>query len=53
VLNRLKHTAGGYFRKNAEAVAEYATDTAEFNLTPPKPSKVKLLPGDGAKPSSG
>ncbi len=32
MLNRPKNTAGGYFKKNAEAIAEYATQTTAFQL---------------------
>ena len=42
ILNRPKNTAGGYFKKNAEAIAEYATQTAAFQL----PAK------DNTKPST-
>ena len=52
ILNRPKNTAGGYFKKNAEAIAEYAISTSAFQLSPSGVRNEKLLPGDGAKPSA-
>ena len=33
MLNRMRMTAGGYLRKNAEAMAEYAEHTTAFGGT--------------------
>lgn len=43
MLNRMHMTAGGYLRKNAEAMAEYAERTAAFggSDTVPEPTKRK------------
>ena len=51
ILNRPKNTAGGYFKKNAEAIAEYATDTAAFKL-PAGQATPSLLSKDGPKPTT-
>ena len=52
ILNRPKNTAGGYFKKNAEAIAQYAISTSAFQMSASGVAKDKLLPGDGAKPSA-
>jgi Mrp family chromosome partitioning ATPase len=41
VLNRVHMTPGGYMRKNAEAMAEYAERTAAFGGTDDRPEPVK------------
>ena len=46
VLNRMHMTAGGYLRKNAEAIAAYAEHTAAFGgldspALPPRDVKIK------------
>ncbi|MSR34552.1 MAG: hypothetical protein EXS12_07135 [Phycisphaerales bacterium] len=51
ILNRPKNTAGGYFKKNAEAIAEYAEHTSAFQL-PAAALKDALSSHDGAKPST-
>jgi Mrp family chromosome partitioning ATPase/uncharacterized protein involved in exopolysaccharide biosynthesis len=38
VLNRMRMTAGGYLRKNAEAMAEYAEHTAAFGGSDREPA---------------
>jgi Mrp family chromosome partitioning ATPase len=52
ILNRPKNTAGGYFKKNAEAIAQYAISTSAFQMSASGAAKDKLLPGDSAKPSA-
>ena len=51
ILNRPKNTAGGYFKKNAEAIAEYAADTAAFQLSAGKATP-SVLSNDGPKPTT-
>jgi succinoglycan biosynthesis transport protein ExoP len=51
ILNRPKNTAGGYFKKNAEAIAEYAADTAAFQLSAGQATP-SLLSKDGPKPTT-
>ena len=51
ILNRPKNTAGGYFKKNAEAIAEYAADTAAFQL-PAGQATSSVLSKDGPKPTT-
>lgn len=52
ILNRPKNTAGGYFKKNAEAIAEYATDTAAFQLPAAGQATNPIRANDGPKPST-
>lgn len=52
ILNRPKNTAGGYFKKNAEAIAEYATETAAFQLPTAAMSGDMSSAKDRAKPST-
>ncbi len=52
ILNRPKNTAGGYFKKNAEAIAEYATQTSAFQLPKPAVMKDQKLSTDGKSPST-
>ena len=51
ILNRPKNTAGGYFKKNAEAIAEYAADTAAFQLSAGQATS-SVLSKDGPKPTT-
>jgi Mrp family chromosome partitioning ATPase/uncharacterized protein involved in exopolysaccharide biosynthesis len=51
ILNRPKNTAGGYFKKNAEAIAEYAADTAAFQLSAGQATPA-VLSKDGPKPTT-
>jgi hypothetical protein len=47
ILNRMRMTAGGYLRKNAEAMADYAEHTTAFGGTDreePKPRGRKGKP---------
>jgi Mrp family chromosome partitioning ATPase len=41
MLNRMHMTAGGYLRKNAEAMAEYAERTAAFGGSDTMPEQTK------------
>jgi len=52
VLNRAKNTAGGYFKKNAEAIAQYAEHTAAFQLPAAAKLKDEMTAKDQAKPSA-
>ena len=52
ILNRPKNTAGGYFKKNAEAISEYATQTAAFQLPAAGQVTNPIRTNDGPKPST-
>ena len=52
VLNRAKNTAGGYFKKNAEAIAQYAEHTSAFQLPAAAKLKDEMSAKDQAKPSA-
>ena len=52
ILNRPKNTAGGYFKKNAEAIAEYAADTAAFQLPAAGQVANPIRANDGPKPTT-
>ena len=52
ILNRPKNTAGGYFKKNAEAIAEYAVDTAAFRLPAAGQVANPIRGNDGPKPTT-
>ncbi|MCE9619871.1 MAG: hypothetical protein K8R92_08175 [Planctomycetes bacterium] len=50
ILNRLKNTAGGYFKKNAEAIAEYASETTAFQQPEIAITTHRMLTNDGTNP---
>ncbi|MEI6023989.1 MAG: hypothetical protein WCP80_05295 [Phycisphaerales bacterium] len=52
ILNRPKNTAGGYFKKNAEAISEYATQTSAFHLPAAGQATNPIRANDGPKPST-
>lgn len=52
VLNMAKNTAGGYFKKNAEAIAQYAEHTSAFQLPAAAKLTDEMSAKDQGKPST-